>query len=102
MYSVIYTTAADEEDAVEIIRHLLEKRLIACANIFNIRSLYRWNDELRQDDEVGVILKTTKDKVKDLSNEVERIHPYEVPCVLALDIDTGSKPFLQWIQDETS
>ncbi len=102
MYSMIYTTAADDYRAEEIVRQLLEKRLIGCANIFNIRSMYRREDEIQEDDEIGLIMKTTRERISDLINDIKEIHPYEVPCVLALNIDTGSKGFLRWISDETS
>ncbi len=102
MYSIIYTTVRDQGQAEALIHKLLDKRLIACANTFAIGSMYRWEGEITRDEEVGIILKTSEEKVFELRKEIEEIHPYQVPCVLVLSIESGSKAFLDWIDRETS
>lgn len=101
MCSIIYTTTADTDQAERLAEQLLDRRLIACANVFEINSVYRWKGDIMKDDEVGVLLKTKGENVDSVISAVEELHPYEVPCALALDIQSGSEDYLEWIRDET-
>ena len=99
---MVYVTAKDEEEAKKIANHLLEKRLIACANMFPIKSLYRWKGVIESADEVAMILKTQKKHVERIILEVKAVHSYEVPCVVSLEIGDGNPDFLEWIKNETT
>ncbi|AGK60525.1 Uncharacterized protein involved in tolerance to divalent cations [Archaeoglobus sulfaticallidus PM70-1] len=100
MYLFIYVTAKDEEEAEKIATVLLEKRLVACVNMFNIKSMYIWEGKIEKSPEVVMILKTKAEKFKEIRDEIKRIHSYEVPCICAISIEDGLREFLSWI-DET-
>lgn len=97
-YIVVYCTVPDEETAVNISRHLVENRLAACCNIVNnLRSIYFWENEVCDDAELLLIIKTTASKYEELETTIARLHPYEVPEVIALPIIRGSKSYLSWV-----
>ncbi len=102
MYSIVYTTFKNRDEAEDFIAISLEKRLIACANIFPINSMYRWDDKIVSDEEIAVFLKTRKSLVLSLIKTIEEHHPYDVPCALELNIESGSPAYLNWIEEETS
>ncbi len=100
---LLYVTVGSADEAVEIARTLVDERLVACANILPpIRSIYRWQGEIQNDAECAMILKTRADMVEEATARIRALHSYEVPCVVALDIEGGHQPFLDWIVEETS
>ncbi len=99
---VILVTCSSEDEAVEIGRALVSRRLIACANLVRgVRSLFRWEGEVCEEAEVLMILKTTRARVSDVVAEVKRLHSYSVPEVIALPIVAGSEAYLNWVDTET-
>ncbi len=99
---MVYVTAKDEEEAKKIADTLLEKRLIACANMFPIKSLYRWKGVVENAEEVCLIMKTQTRHVERIISEVKAVHSYEVPCVVSLEITDGNPDFFEWIKNETA
>lgn len=99
---MVYVTATDAEEAKEIGRAMVEARLAACANVFpGMMPIFRWEGEIGEDEESVVILKTTRERAKDLIAAVEAMHSYDCPCAVVLPIAGGSKAFLDWISAET-
>ncbi len=99
--SLLYTTFPTEEEAIRISRHLLEKRLIACANILGeTKSLYFWAEELEENKESPVLLKTTPENVPELIKILQHLHSYETPAILEIPIERGSEPFMKWVQEQ--
>ncbi len=99
MFSVIYITAGNLEEARRIGKKLIEERLAACVNIFPISSIYRWKDNIEESDEFGMIVKTKTEKVKEIEKRVKLLHSYEVPCVIEFKIGEGSAEYLKWIEE---
>ncbi len=102
MYSIVYTTFPDSFQAHRLIDHLLEDRSIACANVFNIESKYRWQGEIVKEQEIGVFLKTRKELVEKVIKTIEDEHPYDIPCAVELPLGKGSHDYLGWLREETS
>lgn len=98
---MVYVTCRDFEEASTISMNLLEKHLVACANIFPIRSLYSWKGKIEDDSEVAIIMKTQKKHQKKIISEIKSLHSYEVPCIEFLPISTGNPEYLKWVLDET-
>ena len=99
---LIYITASSDEEARTIARTLVEERLAACANILGrIGSVYWWEGELQEDDEVALIVKSTDALVPRIVERVKTLHSYDCPCVVALPIAAGNAAFLDWIGAET-
>jgi periplasmic divalent cation tolerance protein len=101
MSAVLYVTAPSEKEARKMAEELIKKKLVACANIFPISSLYRWKEELKEEKEVAMILKTSTERVEEVIRELKRIHPYELPCILCLSVSGGLPEFFRWVEEET-
>jgi periplasmic divalent cation tolerance protein len=98
---VALTTAPSAEVAERIGRSLVEERLAACANVLpGITSIFRWKGSIEREGEVLVILKTTAGEVEALERRVAELHPYEVPEVIALPVEAGHAPYLDWVRAE--
>lgn len=102
-YLMAMTTAPTEEAAAKLVRELVERRLIACGTILTgATSIYRWKDAVETATEAVVLMKTTVGRWDELKQAVPRLHPYEVPELLALPVAGGHKPYLDWLSAETS
>ena len=95
----IYITASTKKEAKKIATHLLKKRLIACANIFPINSLYWWENKIVDENEVVLIAKTKESNFKKVKSEVEKIHSYTIPCIIKFPVNANRK-YLDWIKSE--
>ena len=99
---VVYVTSANEDEATGIARAIVEARLAACVNIIkNVRSIYIWRDNLQDDVEVLMIIKTKKDLFDDLVAEVKKLHSYDVPEIIAIPISLGSEDYITWLREST-
>ncbi len=97
----VYMTAGSMEEATRIGRALVAERLVACVNLVDgMRSLYWWNGGVQEDAEVVMVAKTRQDRVPALSDRVRELHSYDCPCVVALPVADGHRPFLDWIAAE--
>ncbi len=97
-YIVVIMTAADKEEAVKVVRHLLSERLIACANIFGpVSSLFWWEGKIDEADEFLVFMKSKKKLFKRLSERAKEIHGYQVPEIIALPVIEGLPSYLDWL-----
>jgi periplasmic divalent cation tolerance protein len=98
----IYTTTSSKREAQKISSHLLNKKLIACANIFSpIESHYRWKSKNQKSKEFAVVFKTRSALYKKIEKEISKIHSYECPCIVEIPWLNTSKTFGQWIISET-
>lgn len=97
---VLYVTHKDRKSAMRVVDHLLEKNLIACANLFPIRSVYRWKGKKENGAEVVTLLKTRNALWKRVEKEIMRIHPYETPCIMKMDAK-ANPAYENWITNET-
>jgi periplasmic divalent cation tolerance protein len=98
----VIITAGDAIWLADFTRKLVEDRLAACGqNIASIRSIYRWEGKVQDDLEARVALHTRARLVATIVERVDRDHPYDVPCVIALPITAGNPRYLDWIRTET-
>ena len=99
---VIFITTSDEQEAQAIAKLLLEKRLIACANIVSkVNSIFWWQGNLESENECMLILKTKAPLLDEVVEMVKSSHSYDVPEIIALPIIGGNDDYLKWIGDET-
>jgi periplasmic divalent cation tolerance protein len=95
---VVLSTCASPEEAGEIARTLVEKRLAACVNILPaVRSIYRWKDAIEDDQETLLLIKSSRALFDELRAEIERMHSYEVPEAIAIPIVDGLERYLEWM-----
>ena len=99
---LVYMTASSAAEAEQLATGLLDKGLVACVNIYPAMiSMYRWQGRVQRDSEVALIAKTQRDQVAAVEAWIVQQHSYECPCVIALPIQAGHAPFLQWLTDQT-
>jgi periplasmic divalent cation tolerance protein len=98
---IIYVTNPDEEIAKKIAGYLLDHKLIACFNTFPVESSYWWNGIVESEAEYVSLLKTRSEYWETIRDEIEKIHPYEVPCILKINIE-ANEAYKKWIYAETS
>lgn len=98
----VYVTFPNVKEAEKISNTVVKEKLAACANIMPAhKSIYRWKGKVERAREVAVVFKTYHTKFTKLKNRIVKLHSYDVPCVVALEIEMGHAPFLKWIEKET-
>ena len=96
----VYITCKDKKEAIKISKDLLKKRLIACSNMFPIKSMYWWKKRIVNDNEVVILAKTTNKNYEKIKKEVKKLHSYDVPCILKFNIKANSE-YEKWVKKET-
>lgn len=100
-YIQVLTTTEKQEDAQKIADALVENRLAACVQIIGpIASTYRWEGTVQRTEEYLCQIKTRRDRYAELESAIRKIHPYDVPEIIALPIVEGSRDYLTWIDDQ--
>lgn len=100
--SLFYTTFSSYEEALKVTTALLDKKLIACANIMPMgTSVYRWHDKVETSSEWPTLLKSQTSKFKEIESCIKELHSYDCPCIIELKVDNGADDFLAWIIKET-
>ena len=97
----IYITAGDEEEAGKIGRALVEEKLAACVNILPIRSVYRWEENIEEEGEVVMFVKTRDELADKVIGRVKELHSFDVPCIVTFAIEKGNADYLRWIEEST-
>jgi periplasmic divalent cation tolerance protein len=94
-------TAGSTEEARTIGSALVSSGLAACVNMIDtMKSIYRWEGKIQEDDEVVLIAKTTDERLPELTEKVRSLHSYDCPCVVALPAEGGDPEFLGWIVEQ--
>ena len=100
---LVFTNLPDRAAALELARVLVDKRLAACVNVLNgCTSVYRWNGEVEQAEEVPVLIKTRSARYEELEAAIRELHPYELPEVIAVPVVRGLPDYLDWVAEETA
>ncbi|MDR0966745.1 MAG: divalent-cation tolerance protein CutA [Myxococcales bacterium] len=96
----ILVTFGTEETALVCARTLVAERLVACAQLdAPIRSIYRWQGTICDEREVRLVLKTRRDRFEVVRGRILQLHPYACPQIVALNIEAGHRPYLDWIDE---
>ncbi len=100
-FLMVTTTTETKEDARKIARHLVLKKLVACAEIHEIDSTYIWKNELCETPEYLLMMKARATLYQDIETEIKSMHPYELPQIIALPITHGLPAYCRWIEEQT-
>jgi periplasmic divalent cation tolerance protein len=98
---VVLVTCGSAREAKRIAQGLVGRRLAACANILQapIESVYRWKGKVESAREFLLVVKTSRKRFPALQKEVQRLHSYDVPEIIALPIVSGERRYLAWISE---
>ncbi|MFC1624796.1 divalent-cation tolerance protein CutA [Patescibacteria group bacterium] len=101
---LVYITCESVEQAKEIGKKLMEKKLCACINIFpEMKPMFFWppkSGTIDESDEVVLIAKTIESKYKELEEEIYKIHSYDTPCIIAIPVKHVGKKYYDWLVGE--
>lgn len=95
---LVYVTCKDKKEAIKIARVLLQKKMIACANLFPMISISNWTKKIKDVKEYILILKTSKN-FNVIKREVGKIHSYKAPCILKIKVKANDK-YDKWVRNE--
>jgi periplasmic divalent cation tolerance protein len=93
----VVTTVASRAEAQAMAQALVERRLVACAQISDIESFYRWQGRVQHDPECRVVFKTTRERYAQVERMIRDLHSYELPEIHALAFEAVSAPYAAWI-----
>lgn len=96
-FCLVIVTCGSWDEARALGRHLVERHLTAGAQIFPIESIYRWDGQVVEDEEVLLICKSRAGNYAAIETEVLTMHSYDVPPIYMIQMDRGAKPYLDWI-----
>ena len=97
-YVVVMTTVNEIEVAETLAKQMIESELVACVNVVPAtRSFYKYDGRFHDEQECLLLMKTRSEKYADLENALNKVHPYDVPEILALPILKGSTSYLAWL-----
>lgn len=102
-YCIVFITCSEREEAERITHVLLDRQLIACANIVSdVQSFFWWKGAVDNAREILLIVKTKANQFEKICRLVKEHHSYEVPEIIALPILMGSQEYLQWIDESVT
>lgn len=95
---IVFMTASSVDEANRLADMLVDKRLAACVQIMReMDSVYRWQGKVVTQREVLLIAKTLSSKFAEIEREVVKLHSYETPEIVAVPLNAGSGPYLEWL-----
>jgi periplasmic divalent cation tolerance protein len=95
---IVLTTAGSADEARKLADALVDRRLAACVNIVpQIESVYRWQGKIERAAEWLLIIKTQAGAFEGVRATIEALHSYEVPECILLEVQAGSRDYLDWI-----
>ncbi|MCL2634522.1 MAG: divalent-cation tolerance protein CutA [Oscillospiraceae bacterium] len=100
-YSMIISTFPDKKSAKSAAMLLVEKRLAACVQLMPIESVYSWQGEICNEEEVMLLIKSKADLFREIASAIKEAHTYEVPEIIQIPITDGFSEYLNWIGENT-
>lgn len=100
--SIVLTTVGSKSQANLIIESLLSQKFAACIQVLPIESHYVWEGKICNDQELLLVIKTTKALYKDVEEVICEKHEYDVPQIVLVPISDGFNPYLSWIEQVTA
>ena len=101
MMLVVFTTLPNADSARAMARMLVERHLVACAQVEGIESFYRWQGAVQHEPEHRLMLKTTANRYPAVEAAIREQHPYELPAMYALPLAHASPAYAQWVLENT-
>ncbi len=99
---LVLTNLPDRDAALTLANTLIEEKVAACVNILGAcTSVYRWQGAVETAEEIPLLMKTTAARYAALEAVIRRVHPYELPEIIAVPLAQGLPVYLQWVENET-
>lgn len=98
----VVTTVASRDDALALSRALVERGLVACAQVSAIDSVYAWQGRVEQEAEHRVVCKIAAGAYLAVEAAIRELHRYELPQIYAVPIETSFAPYRDWVVAHSS
>ena len=99
---IIISTYPDQKTVKKTAKELVKNRLVACVNISKISSIYSWKGKIEDTSEFLAIFKTTQKNKNSLKKAIKKMHPYDVPEIAEIDINSINQSYLKWLIESTN
>ena len=96
---MVLTTVGSKMDAEIIARTLVTEQLAACVQRLPVQSCYRWNEEVIEEPEQLLLIKTTSDRYLDVQARIRELHKYEIPEIIQVPVVRGFDQYLAWVNE---
>jgi len=100
-FGLVLVTAPDQAQAQAIAQALVSAHLAACVSLMPITSIYTWQGAIQQEAEWQLVIKTDLRLFERLAAEIQAMHSYEVPEIIAIPIVAGAAAYLHWLVENT-
>ncbi|OGG26377.1 hypothetical protein A2960_03545 [Candidatus Gottesmanbacteria bacterium RIFCSPLOWO2_01_FULL_39_12b] len=98
---IVYIPCKNLNEARKIGRYLVQKKLAVCVNcIRSIYSIYKWKENIEESKEALLIVKTSNTKVKNVIDQITKLHSYNLPEIIGWKIDISTPEVSNWIKSE--
>ena len=98
--AIFYLTCPNEEEADKISKVLLDKKLVACAKKFPVKSTSWWKGRLGSAEEVVVTYETIEENFNKVNSEVGKLHSDETYVLYSIPVSKTTKQVERWIKKE--
>ena len=99
---IIVSTFPSKQSVTGIASQMIKKKLTACVNITKISSIYTWKGKIENQDEYLALFKTTKKNQLTLKKELKKLHPYDIPEIAEINVESINQPYMKWLVDSTN
>ena len=99
---IVVSTFPSKQSVTSIANQIVKKKLAACVNITKISSVYSWKGKIENKDEYLALFKTTKKNQPTLKKELKKLHPYDVPEIAEINVESINQPYMKWLMDSTN
>jgi len=100
---LVLSSFPDADTAAQIVRTLVEEKIVACGTILPVgRSIYAWEGKIEDKAEVLVLFKTADPNYAKLEKRLHKIHPYEIPEIIACEAGAVAKNYAAWVEGATA
>ena len=100
---IVFVTVPGPREGSRISRAILTSRLAACVNVISgVQSMYQWKGKIVREKEAMLVMKTTRLRYRKLEQKIKKLHPYEVPEVIAIPLICGSSQYIEWVTREVA
>jgi periplasmic divalent cation tolerance protein len=99
---LVFTNLPDRATAERVAEALVTEGVAACVNVLaECTSIYRWKGNSERASEVPLLIKTTRAAYPQLESTLRKLHPYELPEIIAMPVTAGLPEYLNWVTLET-
>ena len=98
---IIISTYPDKKSVLKTANVVVKKQIAACVNFTKINSVYIWKGKMEKTEEFLALFKTTTNVSSSLKDEIKKLHPYKVPEIAVIKINSINKSYFDWLVQST-